>query len=503
VPNAILRALSLLAVCSLGFAGGAQAADGNHALIIGIGNYAPAFSADPLLGVQHDVRNARRMAAAMGVDPSAIVELRDAQATKERILQELDSLKARVKPGDRVLVYFSGHGTRRETADGCKEGLSSYTGDMVTDEELAAYTQPISRDADKLLVMIDACFSGGVIKNTSRSVLGDGTMRAKFSGLASSACVAPVNQSQTRSLLSELKRLGVKDENFVQIAAANYNEVSWDNKEFGGLATSAVSRCLLGEATDLDGSGGISLEEVRACAQSRMDDLMRPFRQMGMTESTLQVRGNRNLVVAPAPLAEEPARPLPVVAVPPATSVPVVLPSAPGVPVSEPPAVTGARATLEEILQQRDPRRRVEVEAPSALTIGSEPLRFTVRSSADGYLYVLLLGSDEKSFYLLFPNKLDTDNRVVAGRPYAFPHPGWRVVAAGPPGSDRLLFVVSDSPRDPRIFVPDQSSAGGPYTFSVADLSSRRRLIDFLLGRGVKGRNAALGAELISIQETQ
>jgi hypothetical protein len=487
----------------------AQARDGNHALIIGISHYSAESGADPLLGVPHDVENARRMAAAMGVDPAAIVELRDAQATKEHIVQQLEVLRAAVQGGDKVLLYFSGHGTRLETADGCKEGFSTYTGAMLTDEELATYTQPISRLADKLLVMIDACFSGGVIQSATRSLLEAGNMRAKFSAGASAACMAPVNQSPTRSLLSELKRLGVHEENFVQIAAANFNEVSWDNKAFGGLATSSVARCLLGEAKDLDESGAISLDEVRACAQSRMNDLMQPYVARGMSPSTLQVKGNRNLVVVATPPAAEIVPPsLP--SVPPPEPTPPLLPPPPAPPLAAVPAppleaqrpATGARATLEEIFQQRDPRLKVDVVAPARLKIGREPLHFTVRSSANGYLYAVLLGSDASSFYLLFPNKLDADNRISANRDYVFPRPGWKVAAGGPAGTDRMLFVVSPTPRDPQVFAA-ASSGGGPYTYSVANLKSRQRLIDFFIGKGVRGRNAALGAALVDVEEIE
>jgi len=115
----------------------------------------------------------------------------------------------------------------------------------------------------------------------------------------------------------------------------------------------------------------------------------------------------------------------------------------------------------------------------------------------------VLLGSDEKSFYLLFPNKLDSDNRVKANQSYSMPRPGWQVGAAGPEGTDRILFVLSQSPRDPKIFVSDDSGAGGPFSYSVADLPSRQRLVDFFLGKGIKGRNGAIGATMIDVEEVR
>lgn len=187
---------------------------------------------------------------------------------------------------------------------------------------------------------------------------------------------------------------------------------------------------------------------------------------------------------------------------------PVVQPPAPPPAIAppaaiEPPPPVGSRATLEDIFQQRDPRRSLDVVAPARLTIGKDSLQFTVNSSVDGYLYAVMLGSDEKSFYLLFPNALDKDNRIRARQPYALPRPGWQVTAAGPAGINRILFVVSPSPRDPGIFVPGNEAAGGVFTYSVADIASRQRLVDFFLGRGVKGRNASMGAALIDVEEVQ
>ena len=143
-------------------------------------------------------------------------------------------------------------------------------------------------------------------------------MRPKFISKAKQdACSTQgSNNLVTRSLLSELGRFGIKSENFVQIAAAKRDEVSWDEPGRGGMATQAISRCLLGEASDLNRSGAVSLDEVRACAQKIMDQRMAPSRARGLLPSTIQVSGNRNLVVTPS---APPAAPV-VVQAPPAAA---------------------------------------------------------------------------------------------------------------------------------------------------------------------------------------
>jgi hypothetical protein len=490
------------------------------------------------------------MAKAMGVDDSAIVELKDSEATKANIEVSLGQLNRKVLQGDRVFVYFSGHGTRRSTPSGCEEGLFTYDAKMINEHELAKFTGPMSQRAEKLITMIDACFSGGVLTAT-RALAPSAGLVAKFAVKSDqgTCSTAGVNILTTRSLLGELGRFGIKSENFVQIAAAKRDEVSWDDPREGGVATQAISRCLLGEAQDLNHSGAISLDEVRACAQKIMDIRMESARARGYLPSTIQVSGNRNLIVAPsvvikppaaspeaAPTSEPPSAtqsvsnpaspppnspPLAVVPPPTVAQLPAMTqpeppkPTVEPLPVQAPPVVqapiqalpvasepVGALATMHEIYQQRDPRRKLGVSVPGKeLRIGQDMLSMTVKSAVAGYVYVVLLGSDERSFYLLFPNKIDKDNRIKPNQAVRLPRPSWQITAGGPEGTDRLLVVVSQSPRDAKIFVPDESSGGGAFTFAVADLQSRRRLIDFFVGKGVKGRSAAMSAELLEIKE--
>jgi hypothetical protein len=145
----------------------------------------------------------------------------------------------------------------------------------------------------------------------------------------------------------------------------------------------------------------------------------------------------------------------------------------------------------------------VEVTAPKRLTIGKDPFTFNVRANTDGYLYAVMLGSDGKSFYLLFPNKLDQDNKIKANVRYTFPRPGWSIKAGGPEGTNRVLFVVSPSARDPKIFAPDEASGGGAFTFSVAEMTARQRLVDFFVGRGVQGRDGRMASTLVEIAEVR
>ena len=66
-----------------------------------------------------------------------------------------------------------------------------------------------------------------------------------------------------------------------------------------------------------------------------------------------------------------------------------------------------------------------------------------------------------------------------------------------------MLFVVSQSPRDPKIFAVDEASGGGPFSFSLAEMTARKRLVDFFIGRGVQGKNGKMAASLVSVAEVR
>ncbi len=125
----------------------------------------------------------------------------------------------------------------------------------------------------------------------------------------------------------------------------------------------------------------------------------------------------------------------------------------------------------------------------------------TLTSSHDGHVYLVLLGSDRKSFYVLFPNGLDDDNRIRARQPLSLPRSDWALKAAGPPGLNHLLVLVTDTPRDLGALKIAPPTAAAPFTFALTDLPGRRALLDMMIGQGVTGRSESFGARLLSVRE--
>jgi len=59
-----------------------------------------------------------------------------------------------------------------------------------------------------------------------------------------------------------------------------------------------------------------------------------------------------------------------------------------------------------------------------------------------------MVGTNHSDFFLLFPNAVDKDNYIKAGRQLDLPRPEWKITAEGPPGTDNFVVIVSDRPRD-------------------------------------------------------
>ena len=576
-----LRASAPLLLLYAGLMNAAVAQDkaSRSALIIGVSTYSVP-EIPTLKGVPFDIIRAKEIARAMGIPEQSTAVLRDAQATKQGVLDALEQLAASTAEGGRVFIYFSGHGTRwfEQAISGCKEGLLTFDYKMITNDEIAQSTRRISAVADKLVVLFDACHSDGVSSRSRTRSIANGVFTPKFflkGGENAEACSKPSNL-KTRGLLAASTRLGALSENFVQITSSRADEVSFDSAT-GGLATQAVHSCMFGQAVDLDGSGAVSMSELERCAQQIVEDQLKGTPDIKPQHVT--ITGNRNIVPVPrppaaiavaaapvtaAPTAAAPATPpkpptlaavpaipgsvtrpaatalaqpsqalpaapqftVPPVAVPAPPPVLAALPSLPGslAPLAASPLVQPQRlpaapqfsvppyvqpalaslATLNEILAQRNPRRVVDVGlSRTSLKIGSDPLALTVRSNHDGYVHLLLLGSDRKSFYLLFPNGLDQDNRIKAKQTLNLPRPDWQLIAQGPAGVDQLLVLVSDTPRDLKALTASLPDSAAPFTFSLNDLPGRAALIDFFAGQGVTGGSSSFGAKLLTVKEFQ
>jgi hypothetical protein len=461
-----------------------------HALIIGIGEYSTS-GIMPLKGVKHDMQSAKSIAQTMSIPDDNITYLRDEQATAQQIRQAVQDLNSRVRPGDRVFVYYSGHGTRwvdPVEPEHCTEGLLSTDGKAISNIEISDLLAPIASKTDKLLVFYDACHSGGIVNQPMRTRalnVAGAMITPKFVGnMSPEACAKPTNM-RTRALSTELSKKGVLPDNIVSIAASRPDEVSFDDARSGGLATVAWRDCMLGKAKDSDGNGMLNVEEITSCAQNSLDQKLKQFPDILGQHMTiggnkafipsyqLAANGNANSalssvstsVVAPSLISN-------------GQSIDNSNSATPSLPQPSISTIKPAEL-LGQIHAQRDAQRSLQV-TPSlkSLRILQDPLQVTVQSPRSGYLYMALAGSDEKSLYLLFPNSLDGNNYIEANTPIELPRKGWRITAAGPKGLDTVLVIVADSPRDLSQLASEKA---GPFVKTLLNPQGNGQL-QWLLG---------------------
>ena len=144
----------------------------------------------------------------------------------------------------------------------------------------------------------------------------EGLLRPKFAAI-SEECGRPVNV-KTRNLLVELNDKGTLPQDVIHISASRDNEISFDDELKGGLATQFVRDCMLRDAVDLDKSGAISMEEIRQCAQTKINQRMQ--NDANYKPHNLMLSGNVGFV--PAWFSQAPMAAAPVAA-------PVVAPALP------------------------------------------------------------------------------------------------------------------------------------------------------------------------------
>lgn len=141
-----------------------------HALVIGIDRY-PYVDAQPLRGCVND---AERMATLLNdVFNFDVRLLVDAEATHDGILAALNRLLDEAGTEDRVVVHFSGHGSRVVEDDGDTvetlvphdSGRDPYPNRDIPDKEIRAWLSKLWRVTPYVTLVFDSCHAGGATRD--------------------------------------------------------------------------------------------------------------------------------------------------------------------------------------------------------------------------------------------------------------------------------------------------------------------------------------------------
>ena len=160
------------------------AAARNVALLVAVGQFSDAnLKAHQLLGPAIDIDSMQRaLTDHWGFSPADVLALRDQDATREHILDQIAALEQRSAPGDTVLIYFSGHGTSANDNDNNFD-LPYATGAWVPYDldysstaaaqrtlivgrrDLVPRLKRLDQGGRWVVVVSDSCYSGQVVRS--------------------------------------------------------------------------------------------------------------------------------------------------------------------------------------------------------------------------------------------------------------------------------------------------------------------------------------------------
>ena len=483
----VLNILSAMLVIS--FSGTVSAA--NHALIMTIGTYSNPNANLP--GIDLDAQNAALIAKTMGVPDGNIQFLKDSSLTLAGFQKAFSDLTQKVKAGDNVFVYYSGHGTQMEAGAGqCSEGMVTYDMKAFRDSEIQKNLNELSQKAGRVIMMNDSCFSGGQAQSKSTRAINGKAIVSKAFKLSQApsgyVCGEAINMKMTRSVAPRAKAAGA---NFLYIAASQDNEVA-NASSSGSFGTLGWRKCLTG-TTDADRSGSLSGEEIKACTQRYIAE--------AKVNQHIALVGNKDLPLVFVGESQTIAEATPNPDNTPAPDMTANPPNAQelnsNAPVSNPECNYAGANTLNDIRNASSPSIIVQLKLTSdKLKINKDVLNFSVTTNKDGYLTIMQVGSDGQTFMRLFPNEKDKEDFVKAGVTI-LPRPSWQIKAGGPAGTSYLLAILSDSPRD----FSKGMKALGPFKTSSGKRGAKNLIVEATESATEAPPKPYGASEVVSIQE--
>ena len=250
--NRAVFAAAVVAWAGTAFQASAETEGTHYAVCVGVNEYDTSYipSKNWLDGCVKDAKNISAAIVERGEwEEANVTVLTNSFATKVAIRGAVTNIAAIAKSGDTFLFSHSSHGYSYADDDGnytVDTGICAYDDDY-EDWELAADLAQFASGV-KVVVMVDACHSGGLFKQSKKSArVANSKTKAKASASSAGFCLA-ANASAAIDAIraSEPKRRGEKSAKITSdeigwLVAAEYNQYSWDDDYgFGGEFTLAV-----------------------------------------------------------------------------------------------------------------------------------------------------------------------------------------------------------------------------------------------------------------------
>jgi hypothetical protein len=410
----------------------------DRALIVGIDVYQEASLTFALGGASKadSERIHKLLTGSLGYREEDIKILRDSEATRAAILENLDVWLGEAKPGERVFFYYVGHGhftkdVSGDEGDGLDEtlvpfdaavdrgGVSVVVQNVVLDDELASAFDKLR--GRQVTAVIDSCHSGTVTRSIQGPPRNLAARTPQLRELTRSIRVDPSVDDQKQSGPAPD---GTEPEiDIVTWTAVAPTQLALINEEaapnYHGLFTAAFADGIEKGLADGNKNGIISNQELLDYVRGQSEAYCKRNAarcEMGVTPSLdgagAALKVAATIAATDTPLAED--------ASPPAEE------AKPGAPIN-----TG-KVTPDKILDILGASLATDVileQIPhSPVPLGTKNIRFRVTSPRDGYL-VLLSVSDEGEVVQLFPNSFSEkhakDGRIRAGSTVTIPDPSY------------------------------------------------------------------------------
>lgn len=264
-----MRRLRLVLAIALLIAGLVPAGAATRALLFGVSEYPHLPPGKNLNAPANDIRRMQQALLNRGVPRAAMTVLADgvdastALPTREAILAALTALVADAAPGDLVIIYGTGHGSRQKSASATKidgldqvflprDGEADSGGrfrNAILSVEFGQKIEAIRRRGADVWFLLDSCFSGG----GSRAAMSDVREKMIDPGEVGMAVATTLMPDQQR-LLAEAPPLPPGAGKLIAFYASQPNETAREvalpaniplaRRSWGSIFTLALTRVL-------------------------------------------------------------------------------------------------------------------------------------------------------------------------------------------------------------------------------------------------------------------
>jgi len=411
----------------------APAAGADQAVVVGVNRYPNLEGAD----LRGCVNDAQEMAQYLRAKGFQVVDLHDTQASKRGILDAI--ARVRINPNERFVFFFAGHGT--DTTEGDKaallpnDSLSTTAANDLKAKELYDAVRAVG--ARSRTVILDSCYSGGMLASAKKLVGPRLRYYARDIGGGAKSLRAPTNDQNTNSLIAP--RDGGDPKAVCYYTAARGNEQAGEIG-FNGVQHGIFTFYLLGQLRNLQRATpwGDIQTQVGGKVAEKMDDLQHPV----LSPPFVGVNAFDSGAPTPTPPTPTPTPPPP-----------------PPIPAPKP----NTEFTLEQVLDadRVDPRMLSLRMNPNKTTVTiGEQFSFTIsvgpfsaNRNEGAYLVVVEKGTSGR-LKMWLPESLNTDEaRVTASTSVEIPEKDHAFQAGPPEGAERLKAFLFTSRANAEAFI--------------------------------------------------